>query len=95
MLQAPALQFPTPRFETEAQQQWNPQMQPLMGIQPQFGMDNGGMGFVFYPETDAPDMECQEPEAVLDKPEEAVEGGKKTRDAKVKKSKKEKGMLCC
>lgn len=89
MLQAPNLNFPTPRFETEPQQPWNPQVQPLMGIQPQFGMDNGGMGFVFYPETNVP-----EPEACLDQPAEA-EAVKKTRDAKVKKGKKEKGMLCC
>lgn len=114
MLQAPALQVPSLRFDNEqvsAGSYYAPQslgedagnsglqggqsqfqVQPLMGVpQSQFGMDNG-MGFVFYPENIP---EPTEPAACVEEPTEPEAGAKKTRDAKVKKGKKEKGMLCC
>jgi len=55
-------------------------------------MGDNGMGFVFYPENIP---EPAETAACVEEPTEPDAGAKKTRDAKVKKGKKEKGMLCC
>jgi len=113
MLQAPALQVPTLRFDIEynlpqqvsagsslGEDAGNFGLQggrlKLMDMPKfQFGEDNGGVGFLFYPVLSFFKQEAAETGACVEEPTEPEAGAKKTRDAKVKKGKKEKGMLCC